>query len=483
MFLALHGVLLAHLLLALLWNLSASSAGATPEPGRGSNAGSRTWERWLILPLQIALGVALLRDRLMPGASSLLLLPALGLLFSAAFAFALIQNLHVLTSRGARLTDVPLVLYNVGVGICVALAASALAGSEPPAELLYAYALTQSLVGSHLALLSPLCWHMPLLLRRTPADTWPARLGLLSTSAFAAFVVILLVLFRAEAMRLLPSFEAEPVVTAPLRADLAVAVLERRDGLAALPAYGTWRAIALEVHERPQSSERPAGPIIVLLCRRSSGLVQRDSPAEVQASYLAAAEHVAATWQPEVLMPLPEPDGEAPLLMGVGLSPEVWRAAYSEARERVQALSPKTRVAVRLAGSGTSSEAIFAALAAAPPVVDIAGPRLHPAGSERGGPASVEQTLSTWAMWRASLAEPGVAPELWILGAGLSPLAYGERAQARFLSGCLQRAQRQAEVRGIVLGTVRDHNDVLGLLRIDGTARRAEAVVRAAVQR
>ncbi|HZJ70432.1 MAG TPA: hypothetical protein VFF36_05825, partial [Planctomycetota bacterium] len=64
-------------------------------------------------------------------------------------------------------------------------------------------------------------------------------------------------------------------------------------------------------------------------------------------------------------------------------------------------------------------------------------------------------------------------PALWVLAAGLSPLAYGEAAQARFLEGCIARASARDDVEGLLVEGGRDRGHTLGLLRPDGSPREA----------
>ena len=123
---------------------------------------------------------------------------------------------------------------------------------------------------------------------------------------------------------------------------------------------------------------------------------------------------------------------------------------------------------LRLAGTGPASADIALALMAPPAVVDVVGPRLEPGGHARGQGAHADAALLTWDDWLGVVEDP---PELWILAAGCSPLAFGERAQARFVKGCLARAAARPEVVGVLLSGWRDLGHTTGLLHADGRPR------------
>jgi len=453
-----HGVFLAQLLLVLLWNAFACSA------GRPAGA-PRAWERWL-LPLLVALAAVLLADRVRPLHAPLLERPAISIAFPLALLAGVVQNVSAIRARGVRVTDIPVVLYNVGVGACVATAVAAVRGAEPAPLLLYDYSVLQHLVGSHLAHFSTLCWHLPIFLRRGEPASLPAAMASLVAPAFAGFVVLVLVLFRSESADVLAAFEREPRLERA-REGLMLGVLEHPEGEPAPPgACAAWRLPIDDAGLTPP----PDRPLVLELAAPESWSLRVPPRADATAAFLAAAERLSARYRPAVLLPFPEPDGVAPLLFGAGLTPADWRALYEQARRRVLAVSPDTRIGARISGLGDESRALADALAAAPAVVDVLGPRLHPGSARAGGPALADEVLATWGRWRAEQERP---PALWVLAAGLSPLAYGEAAQARFLEGCIARASARDDVEGLLVEGGRDRGHTLGLLRPDGSPREA----------
>jgi hypothetical protein len=465
--LPLHGAFLAYLGLLLAWNVAAQRS-AEARPARGGRSGAA------LLVLQLGLTAVLVRDRLAGGAPSLLEHPAIAAAFPLAYLLGLAQNLGALRARGPRLTDIPVVLHNTGLGACVTVAALALHGQETDPVLLYDHAVLQHLLGSHLAHFSALSWHLPVLARRRDAATPAGALVALLGPAFCGFVVLMLVLFQREATDVLASFADEP--SAAARADLLVGVLERPD---ARDRSDTTPPGALAIWELPADHDglglaRDERPLLLLLRAPDAWLRSRPGPEAVQAAFLEGAERLARVLQPALLVPFPEPDGEAPLLLGGGLPAEEWRALHERAGERVRAVSPHTRIAARLGGTGAGSRRIFEALARAPAVVDVAGPRLHPGSAAQGGPAFADTTLDAWREWRAGLDQP---PALWVLAAGLSPQVFGARAQARFADGCLARASADPDIEGLVLVAWRDRGGTLGMLGPRGTPRAAAALV------
>jgi len=457
---ALHGVFLVYLLVALAWNASVCGAAV---------ASRERWERWAVLPLQIALVGVLLVDRARPHAPPLLAWPWVAGLFPLACALALAQNVHAILERGARLTDIPILLANVGLLLCSALGAAELAGAALPpgaAALLHDHALLQHLLGNRLALWSSLSWHVPLLVRRDDARSVPGLLAGVFMAAVAGFLAVMLAAFLGTARAALDTFAAEPRVAA-LRADLRVAVL--RDSRA-WDGPGQLEALRLPADTpAPGTGPWPSRPLLLELDAPDAWRLHLPVPDAAAAQMLDGAQALADAWQPDWLLPFPDPDGRGALLLGVR-SPAGWRALFDLAAERVARVSPRTRLAVRLAETGERSHALLLALAADPAVVAVAGPRLLPGPAAAGGPALADATLDTWERWLAPLQAP---PELWILAAGCSAPAYGEVAQARYVEGCLARANGRQAVKAVILDAWSDAGHTLGLHRAGGAPRLA----------
>jgi len=462
-----HGVFLAYLGLALLWNGFASR--------RGPDERRPAWERLVLLPLVGTAAVVLVRDRLVPTEPAWLLHPGVPWLFPAAFVLTLAQNVTAMARRGVRLTDIPLVLYNAGMLLALTTASLVVAGRDvgvTGATLVHAHAILQGLLGHRLAHLWTLSWHVPLLATRVPPRTLIGVFVSLLPASVAAFAALMLVVLHGPAARVVGSFAGEARVTA-LRADLHTGVLARVDGTAPSPAPpGSLDAWVVPADHDGEGLARDAEsrPLVVALCAPAAWSRDPPPPEDRADVFVAGAERIAAALRPDLLLPFPEPDGEATLFFGPETTPEVWRTLTERAAARVRAASPDTRVGLRLAGVGRRSAELFAVLARAPACVDVLGPRLDPAGLDPGRAAYADQVLGTWTAWREPLTRP---PELWILAAGLSPLAYGEVAQARFLEGCLARAHADPAVRAILVDGWRDRGHTLGVLRADGSPRRA----------
>lgn len=457
MILRLHGVFITLLALAAVHNLVAAR--------RQEPDARRPFEQWLVLPLQLALTLVLLRDRWWPEAPSLLEQPLVAHLFPALFLFAIAQNVATLVTRGARLSDIPLLLFNVGVGTCVLLADLALGGALlgfRETTLLYEHSVLQGLFGTRLAHLWTLSWHLPLLLPRRPAETLSGLAAGMLPVAVAALAALLLVGLHGVAAEVVAAFEFEPRVTTALPAELATGVWQRPDrGSAAPQAPGDLCAWILPADHTGEGLPTPQRPLVLALGFPSAWYRTAPDAAERDRVLLAGAERLAARLQPRLLLPFPEPDGEGTLHFGPDTTPERWRALLDEARRRVAAVSPNTLIGVRLVGMGLLTQRIASALMGAPAVVDVIGPRLEPGGHVPGQGAHADESLATWHQWLAGLAEP---PELWILGAGLSPLAFGQDAQARFVEGCLARAASDPLVKGLVFSGWRDVGHTHGLL-------------------
>jgi hypothetical protein len=453
MLLSLHGVFLAYLLVALLWNLSCSA----------TEKGPPAWERRWLLPIQVALTLALVIDALRPAELPLLGHVSIAALFPLALALGLFQNLAAVKSRGARLTDIPILLANTGLLVCEGLGVVELAGGQLPtkaAALLYDHSILQHLLGgSSLAHLSTLSWHVPLLVPRREAQSIPGLLARLVIAALGGFIALMLGGLLGTAREVMARFEEEPRVTA-LRPGLQVRVFDD----AVLDLWSS--RFAPDGPPFPAAiSGSPHPPRIVEIAPPAAWNLRLPEPEARVEIFLATLGAVSA----DVVLPFPEPDGLGSLLLGVR-TPEEWRGLFERAAQRVHEISPGTRLAVRLVGTGERSRALLAALAAEPSPVDIAGPRLVPGSPESGGPAAMDGVLDTWAEWRAALPRP---PELWILSAGCSVPAYGEIAQARFVEGCLARASARSDVAGILLEGGFDQGHTLGLRRADGTPRLA----------
>ena len=458
----LHGVFLVYLAATLAWNLSASR--------RGHDERSRPWERLVLWPVLVGLAIVLLHDRVVPESGPWLILPWVSHLFPLVFMAALVQNLTAMVRRGAQLTDIPIIIFNVGLGGCLLVADLALAGvplGHTETSLLYSHSVVQGLLGTRLAHLWTLSWHLPLFVRRGRATSLSgAALGLLP-AALAAFPALLLVALHGEAGKVIESFGQEPRV-ATLRSDLDVGVVVRADQ----PLQGPWPPGQLEVWRLPADlapadvPANPSGrPLVLELAPPAGWYRSPPTQAEAEQTFLDGALRLSEQLRPSLLLPFPEADGEATLYFAPSTD---WRALFVDLAPRLTTVSPKTRLGMRLAGTGPFSRAIFDALAAPPATLSVMGPHLEPGGAAAGRASHAEATLQAWREWRSSLADP---PEFWVLGASASPLAYGENAQERFLEGCLARAVADPEIRGFVVIGWRDLGHTLGLLRPDGRPR------------
>lgn len=467
--LRLHGVFLTLMALTLAWNLTAARRGE-------ERAARGVWLDGLILALMAGLAAVLLLDRTGPDQASLLGRPWVAAAFPLIFLLTAVQNTLVIVSRGARLTDIPLVLFNVGIGATVTVTAMSLHGwalGYPEARLLYEGSIVQGLLGTRLAHVWTLSWHLPFLLRRRPVMTVPGMVVALVPVAVAGLAVLLLVALAGAAGQVVAAFDVEPRAT-DLRADLAVGVTRAADiPLGSLPAppgeLTAWRLPA--DHDGEGLPAPSAGrPLVLELSFPRDWYSAPPDDETRDRVMLEGAVRLAASLRPAVLLPFPEPDGTGTLHFGADVTPDRWRRLYEQTADGIRAASPDTRLAVRLAGTGLRSERIMEALLAPPAVVDVAGPRLEPGGLSPGQGDLVDEALQAWHRWTDGLTDP---PELWVLAAGLSPLAFGERAQARFVEGVLARADADPDLRAVLLIGWRDLGHTQGLLRPDGAPRPA----------
>jgi hypothetical protein len=473
MILRLHGVFLAYLLLSLVWNLVASA--------RAGRDGPRPWERIVLWPLLVGLTLVLVRDRIVPDQSPWLTLRWVSHLFPLMFLGALAQNVSTILSRGPRLSDIPIVIFNVGMGSCLVVADLALAGvplGRHETSLLYTHSVVQALIGTRLAHLWTLSWHLPLFLRRSePTTLVGAAIGLVP-AALGALVVLMLVALHDEAGRIGDSFGGLARVTT-LRADLQIGITWRADRplVGARPPgdIDVWRLPA--DHSGQGLPERTAGRDLVLELSPPAGWhIQPPTQVEAEQTFHQAALRLGGLLQPQLLIPFPEPDGEATLYFAAPRGEDTpahaettdWHALLTRLDNELAAVAPATRLGLRLAGTRPDSRALFDALVAAPSPLDVLGPRLEPGGAAAGRAGHARASLDTWRSWRTSVPDP---PELWVLGVGASALAYGENAQERFVEGCLALASEDSHVKGLIVVGWRDIGHTLGMLRPDGRRR------------
>ena len=341
MFTRLHGVYLAYLAVLLAWTWFASAPPpAAPPGGEPPDRPRRPLDRALLVPLLAALAALLVRDRLALGEPSWLHVPALSALFPLAFVATLGQNVAVLRARGARLSDIPLVLANVGLGACTVVAGATLFGADwgPRADALLAdHNVLQHFLGSVLAHESSLGWHLPFLLRRREPAGWGGLFGGLATSALAGFQVAVLVLFLPMSEQLVGRFELEPRLPGAPRAGLATGVLLRADAPATSLPPGNLSAWVLPA-DHDGAGLPPAGrPLVVCLRVPEAWNLSPPDAAEFERAFLDGATRLAGTLRPDVLLPFPEPSGEAIVALGYGEPPPVWRRRFEAARARVLA--------------------------------------------------------------------------------------------------------------------------------------------------
>ena len=489
MFFRLHGVYLVYLALLLLWTWHASGAPRTSGDGGdgGASRSRRPLDRILLVPLLALLAGVLVRDRLAPHSASWLAQPAVAALFPLAFVAVALQNLAVLRARGARLTDVPLILANVGLGASCVVAGAALFGADWGARadaLLVGHTVLQHLLGSVLAAESTLSWHLPFLLRRREPEGWGALATGILAAALAGFQVCVLALFQPMARQLVERYALEPQAAAPLRPELGVGVLLRAEHPARTAPPGDFDVWVLAADHPGDGLPLPTRPLVVALRAPERFVLSTPTPEEFEAVFTDGAARLAALLRPQVLLPFPEPDHESIVILGRADPPEIWRQRHAAVQAAVARVSPDTRLAVRLAGHGERSRDLLSALLAEPAVVSIAGPRLAPGSLAAGGPALADTVLDTWERWldEAEALQRGRA-ELWVLAAGASPLSCGNAGQRRFVEGCLVRASTRPRVAAILIDGWRDFGGTRGLCLPDGTARPAASTLTGLLQR
>ena len=469
--LRLHGVFLAIAVLTLGWNLAAQRRSTAAAP-------RAAWiDRWLLVPLLLGLAWVLVADRVAPEAPTLLGHPAVAAAFPLAYLLAAAQNTFVLVGRGARLSDIPLVLFNVGMGAVVGISAMALHGwpsGYHEARLLYEGSVIQGLMGTRLSHVWTLSWPLPFLLLRAPPRTLLGLVAGLLPAAIAGLAVLLLVMLTGPAGRVVAAFDVEPRIQ-QLRPDLGLGIATRADvpsdGAPAPPGdMQVWKLPAGH-HGTGLLPERdPDRPLVVEVLFPSAWYAEPPAPELRDPVLLEGAVRLAAALRPDVLLPLPEPDGAGTLHFGSDMNAERWRELFGGIRAAVHDVSPDTRIGVRLAGTGRLSQLLFDALVDAPAVVDVAGPRIEPGGISPGQGDHAQDVLATWSRWRDGLTDP---PELWILSLAASPLAFGESAQARFVEGVIARASGDPAVAAVLLAGWRDLGHTQGLVRPDGSPRAA----------
>src|SRR5262249_55221173 len=306
-------------------------------------------------------------------------------------------NLAAVKARGARLTDIPILLANAGLLVCEGLGAIELAGGQLPtkaAALLYDHSILQLLLGgSSLAHVASLSWHVPLLVPRREAQTIPGLLVRVVMAALGGFIAAMLGVMIAPARELLARFDEEPRATA-LRPELHVGVIggfgADSPGVAALRCSFD-PALPFARPDWPES----AHPVVIELAPRDAWGLHRPDGAAALDQLPADAKALARGLQPDILLPFPDPDGVGSLLFGVR-SPEQWRASFERVAAAVHEVAPRTRLAVRFAGDGPASRALFLALAAEPAPIDIARPRLVPGSVASGGPAAMDSVREAW---------------------------------------------------------------------------------------
>ncbi|GJM21057.1 MAG: hypothetical protein DHS20C15_09720 [Planctomycetota bacterium] len=460
----LHAPYFLFLAIVLAWNLWAAR-------------GARGFERWTILPLQLALTVVLLRDRFFMEQPAWLLAPGVALLFPALFALGLLQNGRVWRTRGEpRLTEFALLAFNLVVGACVALVAAESAGwsSGPKGAVLLAdYALLQDLLGHRLAHEWTLCWHLPFLFRRRAPSTLPGAFMGLFPAALAAFSVILLGALLGSSAHVIESFASEP--QASPRVQIPTGVWMRADEASASAPPGALQAWVLPADHSGNGLPEVAPDTLVLALRAPESWTRERPEAALAADvFRTGALRLAARLRPRLLLPYPEPDGEGTAFFGPDITPEQWATWLQSTRAALREVSPNSLLGVRLASTSPRGRRLFSAFATTPDCVDVLGPRLSVGGVAPAAAGFAAATLDTWEEWSADLVEP---PALWILAAGLSPLAYGERAQEQFLLGVLARAETRGGIEAVLLDGWRDRGRTRGLLRADGSSRPAGIAV------
>ena len=448
-------------------------------------------------------------------------------LWPVAAGLVLAQALYAVLRRLVTpFVGVPLLAYDVLIGLVVVGRYLVEQGVDPPGAFVALSAAQASVIGALLgpaALASPVAVLVPLLVPAYPARwrlTRAARALLAVGAAFVAGVTVLelprglgvvasYAPFASERLSERPAGDFSVGVSALTRLSGAPPALAVRNDV---PLVDSLEVDAVAVRVRPggatlaaldsldhvlEPARRDSMLLIVLFEYEPGDAARRRAdPAAFDARRLALVDRLARALRPDVLLPAGSPYGEAAALVG-RLDVDAWRAYLTAAAARAHAVNRRIRVGVAAGDYGPADSALYVWAAGRAAPLDVVGFTVRPSFAGGTGVDARLRAADRW-MRAAALADSagrvtaalapgqplgaGRAKEHWVFDVRGFPVAHGGASQANTVWHTLAWATARPDVAGVIVSEPGDYTDMTGLRAATGRLRPAAGAVRRALR-
>jgi hypothetical protein len=274
-------------------------------------------------------------------------------------------------------------------------------------------------------------------------------------------------------LRLFPELRSGPPPLA-LRSDLALVDSLSVGAISVVldPAGAT--TAALDSLARSIEDQRRDSVVLVVSLgyERNAREAFRASPQRYLESRLDAVERIARRLRPDILLPARDPYTQGVRMLG--RVPLTWWQEYLRLAARdARRANRRTRVGVAASAFTGSDSLLYAWAARADSPLDVVGFSFYPSYS---GGASLAARFRVASRWMEGTTKPH-----WVFAAAGYPLTHGEPSQAQAIWGTLAWATSQAPVRGLIVESAGDYDELTGLRAPGGRVRPAIASVERAV--
>jgi hypothetical protein len=277
----------------------------------------------------------------------------------------------------------------------------------------------------------------------------------------------------AVGLRLLPGLRGMPPAQA-VRMDFALLDSVDVDAISVVvDPEGVQNAALDSLARTIEDLRRDSVLVIVSLgYRLGSAAVFQRAPARFLQTRLSEVDRVARRLRPDYLLPARDPYTAG--TRALGRVPVSWWEEYLRLAARTaHRVDPHIRVGVSIAAFTKQDSALYAWASAPSSPLDVVGFSLFPS---YGGGAALAARMRTADHWMRTSRK-----EHWVFAGGGYPLAHGEQSQARVVWGLLTWGTSHPRIRGVVIESAADYEEITGLRAPSGRTRLALSTLSRAV--
>jgi hypothetical protein len=274
-------------------------------------------------------------------------------------------------------------------------------------------------------------------------------------------------------LRVFPALDDAPPPLA-VRSDMALVDSTGVGAISVVIEPSGARAAALDSLARTFEDDRRDSVLLIVAVGYDRDARQsfRASPASHMRARLAAVDRIVRRLRPDIILPARDPYTEGARAMGrVPLA--WWEDFLRQASVNAHRVSNRVRVGVAASAFVGADSALYAWASRPDTPIDVVGFSFYPSYDGGGSLAARLHVADRW-MRRS-------AKTHWVFSAGAFPVTQGETSQARALWGTLAWATSHDLVKGLIVESAGDYDDLTGLRAPGGRLRPALATLARAV--